>query len=106
MSSSVQQLNSKVFISPANIKKFEKDFGKELSKFLWWYDWGVYIKESGISIYMSSDKINTAGLDKIAPYVKSGSYLEFQSENGQLFRYVFKNKMVYYVAPKIVWPKV
>lgn len=42
-------------------------------------------------------------LHVIAPYVEHGSYLEFEGEDGYIWRWVFKHKELYEVSAKIVW---
>lgn len=39
---------------------------------------------------------------QIAPYIEDG-YIEYQGEDGDLWRYVFKDGKVREVYPKIVW---
>jgi hypothetical protein len=41
----------------------------------------------------------------IAPFVKEGSYITFQSDAFDLFRIVFKNKTVEIITPQIIWPE-
>lgn len=40
----------------------------------------------------------------IAPFVESGSFLEFKGEDGAAWRYVFKDGNWKEVKPKVVWP--
>jgi hypothetical protein len=107
MSISIQQLGSKFLITKPNVKKFENTFNESINSFLFTHDWNTTMEEKNITnIYMAGDYLDVIGLRKIAPYVKSGSYLEFQNEYGERFRYVFKNKEVYYITATIKWPKV
>ena len=39
----------------------------------------------------------------IAPYVKDGSYIEMQGEDGEIWRWKFKDGNCYEVYPTIVW---
>jgi hypothetical protein len=41
----------------------------------------------------------------IAPHVESGSYLEFHGEDGEKWRYVFRNGSWKQVRPVVVWPE-
>lgn len=106
MSISIQQLNSKFLITESNIKKFKKDFNKSIKEFLFNYGWNISGNIDITNVYMAGDELSRIGLIKIAPYVKSGSYLEFQDEYGERFRYVFKNKELHYITATIKWPKV
>lgn len=42
--------------------------------------------------------------DAVAPYVESGSYIEFRGGDGGLFRFLFKDNAWKKVVPSIVWP--
>ena len=42
-------------------------------------------------------------LDSIAPYVKSGSYIEMFGEDGEIWRWIFKDGRCKEITPKIVW---
>jgi len=115
MSTTVQQLGSKFYISPSNIKAFEKTFSTDIKTMLYNCGWGIKGEEAITNIYTANCIADMytgnyitelSGLRLIAPYVKSGSYLEFQDEYGKRFRYVFKNKQVHYINAKITWPKV
>ena len=39
----------------------------------------------------------------IAPFVKTGSFLEFESENNKKWRWIFENNICKEVTPKIIW---
>lgn len=41
----------------------------------------------------------------VAPYVESGSYLEFRGEDSAMWRYLFKDNTWTKVVPKVVWPE-
>lgn len=42
-------------------------------------------------------------LNSIAPYVEHGSFIEFEGEDGYLWRYVFTHGEMHEVSGKIVW---
>ena len=41
---------------------------------------------------------------KIAPFVRNGSYLEMLGEDGTLWRWIFKRGKCKEILPKISWP--
>jgi len=42
----------------------------------------------------------------IAPFVKKGSYIEMQGEEGDRWRWVFDGKKCHELSPEIKWPEV
>ena len=79
----------------------------EFAKNMRW--WGYYtdfnkggdcvdiFKEHGK--FVSDDEM----FSSIAPYVEHGSFLEFEGEDGYLWRYVFTQDEMHEVPAKIVW---
>jgi len=43
--------------------------------------------------------------EALAPFVKSGSYIEMIGEDGEIWRWAFENGKVRLIKPKLVWPK-
>lgn len=43
-------------------------------------------------------------MERIAPYVDSGSYIQVHGEDGDLWRWVFKDGKFHEVRPMISWP--
>ena len=69
--------------------------------------WDIYLDDEGNidSIFFNSEKLgdDTVFLNAIAPFVKDGSYIEMNGEEGAMWRWVFNNGVCEEKAPQIIW---
>ena len=60
-----------------------------------------------ICLYFNGDKIahdEDTMFQAIAPYVEDGSFIEMAGENGDRWRWVFKDGRCEEFRPKVTWP--
>lgn len=65
----------------------------------------IYLRNGAFEIdYFNGEKLGNDFeiFTQIAPYIEDG-YIEYQGEDGALWRYVFENGKVKEVYPKIIW---
>ena len=69
--------------------------------------WNIALDEEGsvVDLYFEGEKIGDDKIlfDAIAPYVKEGSFIEMQGEDGALWRWVFSNGECEERYATIVW---
>jgi hypothetical protein len=70
--------------------------------------WSIEIDENtgdAINIYFNGEKLgdDTYLFEAIAPYVRAGSFIEMQGEDGCLWRWVFDGKTYREVSATITW---
>jgi len=74
------------------------------------YMWNMCIDKDGnvVDIKHESEKLGYQDdyfFNMIAPYVKDGSFINMQGEDGDLWRYSFRDGKFKIVYPEIVWPE-
>lgn len=71
----------------------------------WGYDVEVDDEGNIKDISFNSEKLGDEAkmFEVIAPFVKSGSFIEMQGEDGALWRWTFKNGEMKEITPTIEW---
>ena len=79
----------------------------ELVKQLWYFSFTVDVDWNIINVDYECDKVYDMDgfCNAMAPFVESGSFLEFKGEDGKQWRYVFRDKSWKKVEPQIIWPE-
>jgi hypothetical protein len=79
-----------------------------LSELLEAYEFEASLDDAGniIGLCFTSDRggVEDRFAEAIAPFVKRGSYLEWDTE-GELFRHLFDGTSVHQIHPKVTWPR-
>lgn len=79
----------------------------EFVKNMRWWGYDTDFNEDGdcIDIFKEQGKFvcDDEMFSSIAPYVEHGSFIEFEGEDGYLWRYVFTHGEMHEVSAKIVW---
>ena len=89
-------INSRVVLESESIEEIFDEIRYELTK----YENGDYLIENFIGEKLGSDfKI----FGSIAKYIEDGQYIEMNGEDGDMWRWIFKNGECKEIHPKISW---
>lgn len=72
-----------------------------------YWRWNIHFDESGNidGISFDAEKLGDDEIlmEAIAPFVKQHSFIEMRGEDGAMWRWLFKNKQMKTIYPKIIW---